>query len=189
MTRSENITDILRLSRDGNEEAFRLLTNLLYKDLRRLAHKQREVAHDVVTLNTTGLVHEAYLRLVGRDGIRWRDRQHFISVAVRAMRFILIDQARERLSAKRGEGWVRSPLTDSRLPGSDRARGIVELGMALEKLAKLDPRLVQVVECRYFAGLTADETAEILDVSKRTVQRDCLRARGWLRAELLEFET
>ena len=182
-------TEVLLQCREGEDEAFERLVTILYDDLRLLARRQRRAAQADVTLNTTGLVHEAYLRLVDQTSVQWQDRQRFMFVAARAMRFILIDHAREYFSVKRGARRIQTPWSETRASSTDNAQAILDLGLALEKLEKLDSRLVRVVECRYFAGLTADETAEILSISAKTVQRDCLRALGWLKVELPDSTT
>jgi RNA polymerase sigma factor (TIGR02999 family) len=136
------------------------------------------------TLNTTALVHEAYVKLVDAGRAQWHDRHHFLAVASIAMRQILVDHARSRLRAKRGGGAITVPLDEA--PGlvAREARDLLDLDEALGRLEATDPRLVRVVECRYFTGLGEQETADALGVSLRTVQRDWLKARAWLRAAL-----
>jgi RNA polymerase sigma factor (TIGR02999 family) len=134
-------------------------------------------------LGTTGLVHETYIRLVDQSRVEWRDRGHFLLVAGWAMRRILVDYARRNRAARRGGGSVRFTL-DADVPAAERSEMVLALDEALERLAALDRRLSQVVECRYFGGLTEEETADVLGVTRRTVQRDWAKARGWLYLEM-----
>jgi RNA polymerase sigma factor (TIGR02999 family) len=131
-----------------------------------------------------GLVHEAYFKLVDPARVTWQDRSHFLGVAARAMRQVLVDFARQRLAAKRGGGQRPATLEEAQAAVEADAGWVVALNEALGRLAEVEERLVRVVECRFFAGLTEDETAETLGVSRRTVQRDWLRARAWLAEEL-----
>jgi RNA polymerase sigma factor (TIGR02999 family) len=133
------------------------------------------------TLGTTALVHEAYIRMVDITRVEWQDRAHFLSMAARAMRRILVDHARAHCAERRGRGAVHAELPDNVASADQQADELVALDDALERLASANPRLVQVVEHRYFAGLTEDETAEALGVTARTVRRDWVKARGWLR--------
>jgi RNA polymerase sigma factor (TIGR02999 family) len=186
MQRQETITDLLAAHRDGDAEALSRLVPIVYEDLRKIARRQLRGARPGQTLDTTALVHEAYLRLVDQTRTPWNDRAHFFAVAARAMRHILVDYARNRSAAKRGGGIPPLPLDEGREGAASAvdAETLLAIDRALETLSKLDPRLPQVVECRFFAGLTEDETAEALGVSLRTVQRDWMRARAWLREEL-----
>jgi RNA polymerase sigma-70 factor, ECF subfamily len=178
------ITDLLAAHRDGAPEAFGQLVGLVYADLQRIARSQRRRIGGGETLNTTALVHEAYAKIVDQAGARFADRGHFLAVAAVAMRQILVDHARHRTRDKRGGGAPHAPLDEMDERVGRDARHILELDMALGRLAAHDPRLARVVECRYFAGLTEEETAEALDISVRTVQREWLKARAWLRTEL-----
>jgi RNA polymerase sigma factor (TIGR02999 family) len=159
---------------------------LAYDELRAIAHR-RLVSGGRGTLSTTALVHEAYLKL--GDGTRgaWRDRAHFLACASLAMRHILIDRARERMALKRGgmAGGVRPvTLDDEALAAEDQPQALLALNDALEQLAAADPRLAQVVQCRFFGGLTEQETAAALGITVRTVQRDWVKARVLLRHAL-----
>ncbi|HEX3232658.1 MAG TPA: ECF-type sigma factor, partial [Gemmatimonadales bacterium] len=137
------------------------------------------------TLQATALVHEAYLRLVGRTKIEWQSRAHFFGVAAKAMRSILVDHARARRRAKRGGGAARLTLSlAGDIAGRTPAVDVLELEEALERLAQLDPEKVRVVELRYFGGLSIEETAEVLEVSPATLKRQWTTARAWLRREL-----
>lgn len=136
------------------------------------------------TLSTTGLVHEAYLKLAGQAGGAWTDRGHFLAVAAQAMRRVLVDHARRHAAAKRGGGATRVSLDEVNLAVEEQADALVALDVALTRLAALDPRMCRVVECRFFAGYTDEETAEALNIAPRTVWRDWVKARGWLYREL-----
>lgn len=171
-------------------EAFDRLFERVYADLHRIARQQRRRVPAGSTLDTTALLHEVYLRLAeGRRG-PLNDRAHFLAVAARAMRFVLIDHARERSASKRGGGAVASQATESELQEAVTAEAetLIAIDRALEHLGELNPRLVQVVECRYFAGLSEKETAAAVGVSLRTVQRDWNLARAKLRQELATGE-
>lgn len=179
-----DITELLLAHGGGDAAALDRLVPLVYDDLRRIARGQLRRRRTGDTLNTTGLVHEAYVRLVDQTRASWRDRGHFFAVSAIAMRQIVVDHARRRMRAKRGGDRVTVPLDDVQEPAAREAGRILEIDEALEKLAKVDRRLVQVVECRYFAGLTEEETAAALGVSVRTAQREWFKARAWLRQEL-----
>ncbi len=178
------ITQLLQDHRDGDASAFGRLVPLVYDDLRRLAKVQLRRLRPGETLDTTALIHEAYLRLVDQQQSRWNHRSHFFAVAATAMRQILIDHARYLARDKRGGGAQVLPLEEAIAGSQDEALGLIELDLALKKLAADHPRQVQVVECRFFVGLTAGETAEALGVGLRTVERDWLKAKAWLRDEL-----
>ncbi len=188
------ITQLLEDARAGDRDAIRRLLPLVYDDLHRISHRQLRAERDGHTLDTSALLHEAYLRLVDQTRAEWQDRSHFFAVASQAMRRILVDHARRYLTAKRGHGWQRVTLDAEALPadaraadarsGEARADTLVALDEALTTLAGLDERLGRVVECRFFGGLTEDETAEVLGVTARTVRRDWVKARGWLHARI-----
>lgn len=179
------ITDLLLAHSRGDGEAFSRLVPLVYDDLRRIARRSLRRSWGERTIDTTGLVHEAYLKLVDQTRAGYRDRSHFFAVAARAMRQILVDEARRRSAGKRGGGVTSITLEEERHGGiSTDADWLLSLEEALESLARLDPRLPRIVECRFFAGLSEEETAEALGVSTRTVQRDWMRAKAWLREEM-----
>ncbi len=182
MARGDRREDIVRS--DGDREAFDRLVPLIYDDLRRIAGSHlRRVGGDR-TLNTTGLVHEAWLRMVDQTRAGWEDRNHFLSVCAVAMRQIVISDARRRQAAKRGGGEKQVTLDEGSVSGDTDAEWLLALDRALDRLAAHSEKLARVVECRYFAGLTEQETAEATGASLRTVQRDWKRARAWLREEL-----
>jgi RNA polymerase sigma factor (TIGR02999 family) len=179
-----DVTELLIAHRDGSPDAFDRLVPLVYEDLRRIARIQLRRVRGGDTLDTGALVNEAYLRLVDQTRASWRDRGHFFAVAAIAMRQIVVDHARRRTRLKRGGDKAIVPLDEANEPGSREAAHVLEVDLALKKLAARDERLARVVECRYFAGLTEEETAAALGVSIRTAQREWFKARAWLRSEL-----
>ncbi len=190
-TRQSTVTRLLREASAGDREAFDELFPLVYEELRALARGQRRRAGGE-TLNTTALVHEAYLRLVRAEPPEWRDRAHFRAVAATAMRHILIDYARGARTAKRGGR--RPHLSLERVESSLATSGeqvlaevpelLVVLDAALQRLESHSERQVRIVECRFFAGMTVPETAEALDISSATVKRGWSMARAWLHREM-----
>jgi len=178
------VTHLLHAYRDGEADALDRLLPILYRDLRRIARSHVRRGPSGNTLNTTALVHEAYLRLVDQTRAEWQDRQHFLSVCARAMRQIVISNARKHSAEKRGGGERPVSLNEEIAGARDRDEWLLELDRALQKLAANNERMARVVECRYFAGYSEQETADALETSLRTVQRDWMRARAWLREEL-----
>ncbi len=182
-----DVTRLLREASAGDGAALRHVLGLLHERLRHIARRQLAGEGAGHTLETDGLVHEAFLRLEGLDRIRWRDRQHVLAMAARTMRRVLIDYAEQRRADKRGGGAGTVPLDDAAamLAVVDRhADQLQALDEALERLAALNPRQAQVVECRFFVGLSVEETAEALELSAATVKRDWTAARAWLNREL-----
>ncbi|MBM3744355.1 MAG: sigma-70 family RNA polymerase sigma factor [Acidobacteria bacterium] len=179
-----DVTGLLQAWSNGDEAALESLIPLVDAELRRIAARYLEREPPEASLQTTELVNEAYLRLIDARRVEWRDRAHFFAVCARLMRRILVDLARDRWSAKRGAG--RSPLAlDEALAVSwEPASDLVAIDDALNGLAKIDPRKGQVVEMRFFGGLSVEETAEVLKVSPQTVLRDWRLARAWLFKEL-----
>ena len=157
---------------------------LLYEELRRIAHRQLAVERAGHTLCTTALVHEAYVKLAGQAEAQFASRAHFLAVAAQAMRRILVSHARKVRADKRGGRWQRLDLDQVDIPVDDRAEALVILDGALDRLATLNPRLSRVVECRFFGGMTEEETATALGVTDRTVRRDWVKAKGWLLSDL-----
>ena len=159
---------------------------MVYDELRRIARNHLRHTNRGATLDTTGLVHEAYMKLAGQKGMRVEDRGHFLAIAACAMRQVIISRARARLAAKRGGGEVPMTLDEERVGSAEQAQAewLLDLDRALELLRERDERLARTVECRFFAGLSEEETARALGVSLRTAQRNWMRARAWLRAEL-----
>lgn len=175
------ITQLLKRHGAGERAAFDALVPIVYSRLREIARRQRRRDGAMSdTLSTTALLQEAYLQLVEETGIQWQNRAHFYAISARAMRRILVDAARERSRQKRGGGEVRLELTPDLALIDDSAEDVLAVDLALERLREFNARMAQVVECRYFGGLSEEETAAALDTSLRTVQRDWLRARAWL---------
>jgi RNA polymerase sigma factor (TIGR02999 family) len=181
---SSTVTELLRQCRGGRRDAVDRVFPLIYDELQRIARGQLKRERADHTLSTTALVHEAYIRLVDVTRMDWRDRVHFLSMAARAMRRILIDHARRRRAERRGGGAQPVTLDEAMAIVDVKPEALVSLDDALKRLAALNPRLVRVVECRYFGGMTEDETAQALEVTSRTVRRDWIKARGWLRQAL-----
>jgi RNA polymerase sigma factor (TIGR02999 family) len=155
----------------------------LYDELHRLAQRERWRAGRPDTLQTTAVMHEAYLKLYKRDG--WQSREHFLGAAVTAMRHLLVDAARARLAAKRGSGESALPISAAEDVAEAREdEEILRLSDALKGLAEMDPKLAKLVDCRFFAGMTDSESAEVLGVTDRTVQRWWTQARAWIHSEL-----
>jgi RNA polymerase sigma factor (TIGR02999 family) len=184
MSSSGEITQLLADWSEGDEVAFQRLLPLVYDELHRLANAYMRRERQDHTLQTTALIHEAYLRLLGQQNVRWQTRAHFFAVAARAMRNILVDHARGRGRAKRGDGAPVLPLGDVAPMSVERADELVAVNTALDGLTAIDPRKGRVFELRYFGGMSIDEAAEALKVSPATVTRDWRMARAWLRREL-----
>lgn len=182
---SQDITRLLLAWGEGDRAAFDRLMPLVYGELHDIARRQLRRLRPGDTLATTGLVHEAYLKLVDHERAGWKDRQHFLAIAARAMRQILVDWARRKQSQKRGGGAGAVTLSEARDVATPPDEAwVLDVNAALERLAEIDPRLLRVVECRFFAGYTQEETAEALGVSTFTVWRDWKLARAWLQVEL-----
>ena len=181
---SGDVTQLLIAHRAGESGALERLVPLVYADLRRLARMQMRGRRAGVTLDTGALVHEAYARLVEQERAAWQNRGHFFAVSAIAMRQIVVDHARARLRKKRGGGDAHVTLEDAADPSARNLDLALAVDQALTRLGQSDPRRVQVVECRYFAGLSEQETADALGLSVRTVQREWFKARAWLRETL-----
>jgi RNA polymerase sigma-70 factor (ECF subfamily) len=179
-----NVTAMLRDWSNGNRESQDQLFRAVYNELHRQAARYLRQEHDGLSLQTTDLIHEAYLRLVDQQQVEWQNRLHFFGIAAQIMRRILVDHARSRQAAKRGGSAIRLPLEEAlvALPGKDL--DFVALDEALNRLAEMDPQQGQIVELRFFSGLSVEETAKVLNVSERTVKRDWNVAKAWLRREL-----
>ncbi len=183
-TSSPQVSQLLQRWSAGDSAAFDQLLPLVYGELRRMARRYMGQQGANHTLQTTALIHEAYLRLVGQEEMRWENRAHFFGVAAQAMRHILVDYARARQTAKRGGEARAVSLEEAAVVSDERAAELVALDEALAELAQLAPRQCQVVELRYFGGLSVTETAEVLKVSPDTVTRDWNQAKAWLYREL-----
>ena len=187
----QDISEALAALSRGAPEAMDRLMPLVYRELKRIAHRQLAAESSGHTLSTTAVVHEAYLRLTEQSTIQWQDEGQFFALAARAMRRVLIDYARQHQAARRG-GPGRRAIALELLEHGDspaisipqRAESLLALDEALENLRRMDERLAQVVECRFFAGLTEAETARALHASQRTVSRDWQMARAWLHEAL-----
>lgn len=183
MAEPADITALLRRWEEGDASALDQLMPLMYDRLRQLA-RQRLRSEPDASLNTTALVHEAYLKLIASPGIRVRDRGHFLGLASRVMRHLLVDHARTRKAAKRGLGNATLTFDEDIWIPEDAVDPIIELDQALQRLAALDERRSRILEQRYFGGLSLEETAEALNVSLATVKRELRAARAWLAVEL-----
>jgi RNA polymerase sigma factor (TIGR02999 family) len=190
MTNSpQQITQLLVAWSDGDQAALNQLMPLVYGELRRMARRYMAGQSPGHTLQTTALIHEAYLKLVGQKEQRWQNRAHFFGVAAQAMRHILVDYARARHAAKRGGQAQAFSLDEAALVTKDQTAEMVALDDALNSLLEIAPRQSRVVELRYFGGLSVEETAEVIKVSAETVTRDWRMAKAWLLRELQPSET
>ena len=179
-----DITALLTQLQAGNRDAESKLVPLVYDELRRLAGRYMRRERFDHTLQPTALVHEAYLRLIGRRNVQWQNRSHFFGVAAQMMRRILVDHARTKKAEKRGGNEPKIPLNESFAFTDEKSADLLALDEALTRLSQRDPRQAKVVELRFFAGMSEEETAEVLDVSTRTVKRDWTSARAWLYKEI-----
>ena len=178
------VTELLAKAGAGDAAALADVFPLVYAELRRLAEQQLRREPDGHTLSPTALVHEAYMRLIGYTRMGWSGRAHFMAVASTAMRRILVEHARGHRSAKRGGALRRVPIDSVALGTEERSELLIALDEALARLEALEPRQAKVVECRFFGGLTEEETAEALGVGLRTAKRDWAKARSWLHREI-----
>ncbi len=173
-----DVTRLLRQIRSGNEDAAAKALAAVYGELREAAARAMRSERLGHTLQPTALVNEAFMRIAGNAGVEWRDRAHFLGVAARLMREILVDYARKHNAAKRGG--LRIPLEDSLLISHDRLEEVVAVDEILDRLEKIDPRQGRIVELRFFGGLNVDEVAEVMSVSTATVKREWALAKAWL---------
>lgn len=181
---AHEVTNLLLAWQAGDEKALHGLTELVYQDLHRAAHRYMLRERSSHTLQTTALIHEVYLRLVGARRISWQNRAHFLAICARLMRRVLVDFARSRAYQKRGAAAPHLALNEALVVSSRPDPNLVALDDALSHLAEVDPRKSQVVELRFFGGLNVEETAAALDVSPETVMRDWKLAKAWLRREM-----
>jgi RNA polymerase sigma factor (TIGR02999 family) len=181
---SSDITELLKSWALGDAAALNRLTELVYEDLRRIAHRYMQDERAGNSIQTTGLINEAYMRLVDVRNVDWQHRAQFFALSAALMRRILVDAVRTRLADKRGGRVVRINMDDAPLLSPEPDRFILALNDALSELTKLAPRQGKVVELRYFGGLTEEEAAEVLKTSPRTVRRDWQFARAWLTRQL-----
>jgi RNA polymerase sigma factor (TIGR02999 family) len=181
---SHDVTVLLNAWSGGDRAALDQLLPLVYAELRRVAHRRMRAERDGDLLQTTALIHEAYVRLVDVKGVRWQNRAHFFALSARLMRRVLVDAVRTRGARKRGGALPHVAFDEEFVAAPERGVALVALDAALDALAEVDPRKSQVVELRYFGGLNVEETAEVLKVSEQTVTRDWRMAKLWLAREL-----
>jgi RNA polymerase sigma factor (TIGR02999 family) len=176
---NKKISEFLTAVDRGDAGALERLVEAVYPELKRLAHFQLALERPGHTLNTTAIVHEAYVRLSSGDG-KWNDRGHFLCAASTVMRHLLVDHARKKRAEKRGSGDAPLTLEEDRVTAGDDGLAVIALDDALQDIAEIDPRLEKIIECRYFAGLSVADTAEALGMAVRTVERDWQRAKAYL---------
>lgn len=176
--------DFLTELKSGRRDSLDRLMPVVYEELRLIAHRQLAFRQGGGTLSTTGLVHEAYLKLVDQSRVAWRDRAHFFALASVAMRHVLVDRAKARFAQKREGNYKRISLDDEQIPDFDQPEAMLQLNDALDRLGAVEPRLAKVVDCRFFGGMSEEEIAEALGITTRTVQRDWAKARMLLRRAL-----
>jgi RNA polymerase sigma factor (TIGR02999 family) len=185
MSAESRPTDVLEELRSGTPESLDKLSALLYAELREIAHRHRRARDDGATLATPALLHALNLTPVDQSRPGWNDRAHFLALAAVAMRHILADRARTRIAIKRGGAQHAITLDEQMIASDEHPETMLEIDQALERLAKVDPRLAAVVQYRFFGGLTNEEIAEVLGVTTRTVERDWTKARMLLKLELM----
>jgi RNA polymerase sigma factor (TIGR02999 family) len=181
-----DITQLLRDWSKGHQNAFDELLPIIYNELRHVAHNYLRRERDDHTLQTTALVHEAYLKLIDQKQVQWQNRAHFFAIAAQAMRRILIDNARRHAAVKRGEAPEKLSLEDVESISIGKDETLLALDEALQELEKIDPQQSRVIELRYFGGLTIEETAEVMNLSSATVKREWAMARAWLYKKITE---
>jgi RNA polymerase sigma-70 factor (ECF subfamily) len=186
---THQITELLLAWSDGDLSALERLTPLVYEELHRLAHRYLNYERSGNSLQTSALVNEAYLRLIDWKKVRWQNRAHFLGMAAKLMRHILVDFARERRATRRGGGARAVSIDEGVAVTREREADFLAVDDALNKLTALDPRKSQIVELRFFGGLDVKETAEVLKISPRTVMREWALARAWLYRELAQDES
>ena len=178
------VTQLLMRFREGDRDVEDELFRVMYSEMHRLAARYLRDERIDHTLQPTALINEAFIRLIGQRQKDWANRSHFVAVAAQIMRRILVDSARRVRAAKRGSGQVTVPIADDSMAPKSDAETILQIDVALDRLAKMDARQTRIVELRYFAGFSEEETAELLNVSPRTVRREWALARAWLHGEL-----
>jgi RNA polymerase sigma factor (TIGR02999 family) len=184
----QDVTQLLVNWSNGDKEALEDLTPLVYAELRRLANRYLRRERPDHTLQSTALVHEAYLRLIDGNSVQWQNRAHFFAVSAQLIRHILIDHARARQAGKRGSGGLKLSLDEAIATPGEKDMDLVALDDALKDLAKIDPDQSRIVELRFFAGLSIEETAEVVGVSPATVKREWTTAKAWLAREISRGE-
>ncbi len=181
---SHNVTQLLNQVSNGDELALDSILPLVYNELRKISSKYLRDEYRQHTLQTTELVHEAYIKLIGSNSLSWESRAHFYGIAARSMRQILVDYARKRKSQKRGNGETLLPLENANFVIGESEEQILDLNDALNKLETLEERTSKIVELRFFSGLSIEETAQLLNISPATVKRDWKFAKAWLYREI-----
>jgi len=181
---TQQVTKLLQAWAQGQDSALDELLPIVHQELRRVARRHMIGERAGHTLQTTALVNEAYLRLVNSRKVRWQDRTHFLAISSRLMRRILVDSARAHRSKKRGAGVSKVTLDEALIGPQEKGQDLIALDDALKLLAEVDPRKSQVVELRFFGGLSAEETAQVLNLSPDTVLRDWNLAKAWLKREV-----
>ncbi len=185
MPERHDVTEVLQLAADGSAEAADQIYSLLYAELRRMAGRHLRKERPDHTLGATALVHEAYVRLIDQTRCQWKSRAHFLAIASRAMRRILVDHARGRARVRRGGDWKRVPFEEIlTLAGENSEAAVLDLDIALDKLAAHAPEKARMVEMHFFGGLTHEECAEIMGISPRTIARHWEYAQAWLHREM-----
>ena len=180
-----DVTGLLAQLREGKQDAAQALIPLIYADLRRMAGAYMQGERRGHTLQSTALVHEAYVRLTGGEPVEWQNRAHFFAIAAHTMRQVLLDYARRRHADKRGgTGACKVDLDAELLVGADSLENVIAIDEVLERLAKIDPRQSRLIELRFFAGLSVEESAEVMGVSAVTIKREWRSAKAWLHREL-----
>jgi RNA polymerase sigma-70 factor (ECF subfamily) len=180
----DNVTQLLLEWSDGNRQALEEMLPLIYDELRRLAHSFLHRERPGHTLQTTALVHEAYLKLIDQRDARWQNRAHFFAIAAQAMRRILIDSARKHVAEKRGGGGEKLALDEVVVFSLEPNTNLIALDLALTRFAEIDSQQSRIIELRYFGGLTIEETAEVMRLSPATIKREWTMARAWLHQAL-----
>jgi RNA polymerase sigma factor (TIGR02999 family) len=184
LTEQRELTQLLKAWSDGDQTALEMLVPRVQQELRRVAGSYMAGERRNHPLQTTALINEAYIRLIGWKTVRWQNRTHFFAVAAQLMRRVLVDIARARRQAKRGGAPLETTLDESCLFQRERSRDLVAIDEALTRLAEIDPRKCRIVEMRFFGGLTEEEVALVLEISDRTVRREWRLAKAWLLTEL-----
>jgi RNA polymerase sigma-70 factor (ECF subfamily) len=187
-TEPSDVTVLLSELTKGNQAAAEKLVPLVYEELKRLAKSYMRRERPEHTLQATALVNEAYLKLVQQQSVNWQSRSHFFGIAAQLMRRILIDHARGHLREKRGGAKVVLPLNEALVFSPERSEELVRLDEALGRLSQMDARQARIVELRFFGGLSVEETAQILEISPKTVKRDWSVAKAWLHGELRQTD-
>lgn len=185
---TQQVSQLLIAWREGDAGAFDRLMPMVYDELRNLAHRYIRRAPGGQTLQTTALVHEAYLRLAGQMDVGWQNRSHFFAVCAQVMRSLLVDRARARYALKRGGGLRQVELDDAAAQSPTRDEQLLALDECLDRLAEIDPRKSRIVEMRYFGGMSVEEAAQVLNVSPITIKREWSKARAWLYREMQASE-